>query len=1097
MLTLATASNSKMSCGDDVSSVITGLMAVSGEEGLSSDDCMLSSSSETLYGRLEEKQTLMRAYARVKETGRSHVVTVHGSSGQGKTSLVVGALRQQVIESNGYFCYGKFFQDSEIQEPYSAIITAFSDLCDLVIQSNDFDSKRRSQIQNDLASDRQMLAGALNLDPLFREDEGCDGGRIVSDFGDNKLASFAGFKAACKAFLRAMTSDKDNSRTLVLFIDDIQWMDYGSERLVDMFVHDKGIGNVLFVFSYRDEEATPAIRDIMLRVPASGSNPIVDIKISNLCDSDVASLVSDHFVEPVSSDLAELNKLLLQRTAGNPFFVRLMLEVIENEKLLSLSQGVWTFDVDKIRKSIMVSDDTAELLSRRIHRLPTDVRDILITASMLGYAFTESILVEVSENTSTEIRGTMPSPASSQGDLPILPANKQQLRLIVQKAVDAGFIEKINDGYQFTHDKLHSAFQGLAAKSTQDGLHLIIGKVYWAQESDESAIYNAAVHLNNVPDFLHSNEQRVELAQINLQAARYCQQMSAFDKAAYLLRRGIDLLSSENKWSHELSCLSFEMITALANVELLVGNFASCEEATSEALLHADSKERLVSTLLIEMECHAAQNEMRVSVKNAMYGLSELGVKMPRKISVRHVIFKFLRINFLMSRKTETEMLELPLAQHGSTPSMAIHLLMKICLYALLLNEEITGTYAALRAMDLTLKHGWSVHSATALAIYGVAVRIITGRVDRAYGLGKVALERMKENQTREADCPTLSVLNTGLLDLKEPLCDLRYPLFEASLAGFNRGDVIFGSVYMTHSFTMALVMGSDFKDLEQSIHDQYYRIHHVGQCCELLVWIRPLRQFVANMRGDDTNWRRLGTMSGEFMDYYEFIEEAQALSWIITVSALTLRALSNFLFGFYDVAAEAFDDWSSMGGATHHTFPHALWSWGAGSSNYELYMDRGKHRYLKKARKIKRNLERCKVAGDPNVSAFLAHLELKEAIVLWRVKRKRKHQQDHDDELLNRCDRDVELIAKQKPFFVEILASVDAGFVAAKMGRHSESVRFFSRAADAALQDWGAIAVSHWIVENMNRVNSSENYQERRAAANPLVGGIVEFGGE
>jgi predicted ATPase len=73
---------------------------------------------------------------------RKTIVVLHGLSGSGKTSLV-DTLREPVASSHGYFVAGKFFQPTMdvTQEPHSAIMAAFSDLCDLVLQSSDFDNQ--------------------------------------------------------------------------------------------------------------------------------------------------------------------------------------------------------------------------------------------------------------------------------------------------------------------------------------------------------------------------------------------------------------------------------------------------------------------------------------------------------------------------------------------------------------------------------------------------------------------------------------------------------------------------------------------------------------------------------------------------------------------------------------------------------------------------------------------------------------------------------------------------------------------------------------------------------------------------------------------
>ena len=95
----------------------------------------------------------------------------------------------------------------------------------------------------------------------------------------------------------------------------------------------------------------------------------------------------------------------------------------------------------------------------------------------------------------------------------------------------------------------------------------------------------------------------------------------------------------------------------------------------------------------------------------------------------------------------------------------------------------------------------------------------------------------------------------------------------------------------------------------------------------------------------------------------------------------------------------------------------------------------------------------------------------------------------EHDDALLDRFERDLKFFTKQKPPFVEALANIDAGFVAAEMRRHSESEGYFSRAIRSNKDDWGAIAVARWTTEQMIKVNSTNQQQI-------IVGGVVEFGG-
>lgn len=125
--------------------------------------------SQKLFGRTKEVRQLIEIFSqhtrRVKAVGAGslclnleatsskaqavptpatktpqRLVVIHGKSGMGKTSVVEVSLRDEVVPKNqGFFCSGKFPQsNATTYDAYSAIMAAFSDLCDLVVQSEQF-----------------------------------------------------------------------------------------------------------------------------------------------------------------------------------------------------------------------------------------------------------------------------------------------------------------------------------------------------------------------------------------------------------------------------------------------------------------------------------------------------------------------------------------------------------------------------------------------------------------------------------------------------------------------------------------------------------------------------------------------------------------------------------------------------------------------------------------------------------------------------------------------------------------------------------------------------------------------------------------------
>ena len=527
----------------------------------------------SVYGRNPETNLLVRAYLQVLHAQRSRTVVVHGVSGSGKTALV-NTLREAVCAGQGYFVTGKYFQNLEVQEPYSAIMAAFSDLCDFVIQSDDF-HERRQEIQEALGPDGQLLNKVItNLSPFLGG--GSRDGRVDVDLLNE--ASFVQFKVACKTFLRAISSAK---HPIVMFIDDIQWMDEGSRLLIELFLQDKELKSVLLIFAYRDEEASQVGT---LFGQESQQELLVDIALSNLDASAVCQIVSSALGSN-SEDIRELSTLIAKRTLGNPFYVVEFMDTIQREGLVQMDNDgrSCSFDVDEIQSVVMVADSLADLLSRRIKRLNPEIKEVLKVASLVGYRFGEPVVVKVASIGMDQLETNQP------------------VHETLEDAVKEGFVEKTKQGYQFTHDRLQAAFQSMISDHEEEQLHLLIGEAYLAQGSDPVNSFNAAVHLNCESGLLPGGQEKANLARINLEGSKYCAQRSAFGTAATMLQKGLAVLDQETKWSDHFD-LVFELTESLARMQLIVGDFEACKETTREALSHGKTVETKINSLLIDVE---------------------------------------------------------------------------------------------------------------------------------------------------------------------------------------------------------------------------------------------------------------------------------------------------------------------------------------------------------------------------------------------------------------------------------------------------------------------------------------------------------------
>jgi histidine kinase len=1012
-----------------------------------------------LCGRTTETLTLLKTYETIlQNTNRplsKAVLVVHGESGSGKTSLV-DSLREPVSASHGYFCSGKFFQQSEgggggllvSQEPYSAVLAAFSDLCDLVLQSRDFDNRRRTQIRQALGPDGNLLSRAIsNLSP-FLDDNNNDDNTYFGLFDTTNKAILTRFKIACRRFLRAMSSER---HPIVLFIDDVQWMDDGSRQVIKTLLDDGELQNVLLIFAYRDEEAD-SIGDLF-----SSCNSAVDIPVHNLDVRDVQQLVSALLGSP-ASQIEELTDLVVARTSGNPFHVIQFIQSIQNEELLvyDTTRSMWTFDVCQIKKEMMVSETLCDLLARRLFLLDPAMQVVLKVASLIGYCFAKEVLVAVS---SAELHEKQLSPEQ------IGSTNVACIESILDMAISQGFIDMTKDIYHFNHDKLQASCQEMIEPVDIPRLHNLIGNQYVFHSKNDDALFQAAVHLNKAGDYALGKERRDKLARINLEAAKRCRDKSAFDDAAQFLRHGLMLLDeeSQDKWTKCFD-LAFELTESLARMELILGNLNACKQRNEELILHSKSVQMKIAPLVIDVEVRMAGNETTETVVAAKRTLRELGVVMPRRVTALSVLLKLRKVRHLLRGKSDDDILGLPLMQ-DRTRSTAVKVLIHLSLFCLMQDENNAAMYSALCATELTMKKGGglSPYSANCFTIYGMCEAGL-GNIHQGVRYGELAMKLLDRIPCKEELCPVIYLCSTLLLHWKTHFCSLLPVLAKGLSSGFEVGDVVYCSLCIVTDVGIWYMLGENLASLEQFMRTSYSRLRDLGQEA-MIMWIQPWLQFILNMRSSPTSWVALTILSGEVMDESEFIDDLKTMNHTVLLrNVLRHKSTLAYHFGYYEMAATIHQRMdligrvyeSTVGGPAYHFYGAMIY--------YERYRTTRQMKYLKAARKHLKRLKQFEAVGNPNVSTCFPLLQAEELAL---------RSSDVGDLVVVYS---IAMDAMKTEGFVhlEALANERLSVILSALGCHDLSNRFFDRALNL-YSDWGAISKYEWLlVQRSLRFNTS-----------------------
>lgn len=494
---------------------------------------------QKLYGREWELATLRAAFERVLSSGTPELVLVSGYSGIGKTTLV-NELHASIIRERGFYLAGKFDQYKR-DIPYAIISQAFGDLVRqlLTLSEARLETWRRAiqeavgihgQLLVDLIPDLELIIGRQRPVAELQPTEAQNRFHIV--------------------FMRFLGVFSRRGHPLVIFLDDLQWVDGASLALVSHLITQPDAHDFLVIGAYRDNEVNPA-HPLMLTIDRvrTAQACVRDIVLGPLRAGHLQRLLGETF-RCSPDETRELAELLHEKTGGNPFFVIQFLATLHQEGLLAFTEArTWRWDLDRIR-AMGYTDNVVELLLRKMGRFSGRTRHLLMLAAFLGNEFDLSVLSRLGEASET----------ACARDL--------------QEAVREGLILPSRGPYRFLHDRVQQAAYTLANAADRPEIHLRVGRLM-AGEGDAEAlgdsIFDVVGHLNQGADLMADEAERLRLMKLNAAAGRKAKTSLAYGPAQTYLAMATQLMP-EAWWSEHYDW-AFTLAMDLAEVEYLSGNF--------------------------------------------------------------------------------------------------------------------------------------------------------------------------------------------------------------------------------------------------------------------------------------------------------------------------------------------------------------------------------------------------------------------------------------------------------------------------------------------------------------------------------------------
>ncbi|KYC42799.1 hypothetical protein WA1_11740 [Scytonema hofmannii PCC 7110] len=850
---------------------------------------------QKLYGREAEVETLLTAFERVAQRGEFpsdhssvEMMLVSGYSGIGK-SVLVQEVYKPMTKHRGYFISGKFDQFQR-NIPYSGVVNAFSDLVQQLL----------TETESCLIQWREKLLAALGINAQVIIDVIPKVELIIGKQPPvpelSPTESQNRFHIVFQHFISVFTKPE---HPLVVFLDDLQWADAATLKLIKLLMTTPGSKYLFLIGSYRDNEVSAAhlLRLTIDEIQQSGGI-VNNIFLSPLNLPSVNELISDTFKCPPKRTIP-LSELVLSKTDGNPFFINEFLKSLYAEKLIEFDreQLCWQWNLDQILFANL-TDNVVELMALKIQKLSATSQRSLQIAAAIGHQFDLQILASSRGKSQRETALDLHEAMVEGLVLPLGDAYKE-IELDVSSAADELTIE-----YKFSHDRIQQAAYSLIPEEERQVVHWQVGQLLLQntpQEMREAKIFDIINQLNfgiELTTIVNPPIQWDELASLNLMAGKKAQATVAFELAFKYLKIGIKLLRKDSWETHYK--LTLALYVELTEATYLCGDFEQVEKLVKLVLQQAKTLLDQVKIYEVKLRACMQKRHTQETMKTAFSVLKLLGIYFPNKSSKLNTLLKLLLTNLALTGKRIEDLNNLP--QMTDPYKLAAMRILDRATSAVYFAAPSLYPLIVLKQVNLSIKYGNAPESAYAYVGYGVILCGVLEDIDSGYQFGQLALNLLKRLNYQKHKTRILQVMSTSIRHWKEHLRETVKFMHESYQIGLETGDLEH-AYYSLNTYCF----NSYFSGKELTVLEREMTIH-----MNLIRQIKQGGSLLTNNLYQQVIWNLMNLAENPCCLVGKFYESGEMLPTFIKennkfyVYYLYIhQAYLSYLFGHYQEAAK------------------------------------------------------------------------------------------------------------------------------------------------------------------------------------------------
>jgi predicted ATPase/signal transduction histidine kinase/tRNA A-37 threonylcarbamoyl transferase component Bud32 len=973
---------------------------------------------------------------------QSELMLVSGYSGIGK-SAVVNEVSRPITRSKGYFISGKFDQFKR-NIPYASLIQAFNSLLrQLLTESAASIETWRTKILTALGTDGKVIADVIPEVELIVGEQ-----PEVPEL--SSIESQNRFNRVFKEFIRVFAQKE---HPLVIFLDDLQWADSATLKLMHTLITDPDQQYLLLIGAYRDNEVSPTHPLIQTVEEIEKTGTIVNnIVLQPLDLVNVTELIGDT-LNTSTENVTDLAELICNKTGGNPFFLTQLLQALYQDNLLKFDfnyitndekKGDWDWSIAEIQAIGITDKSVVELVASRIEKLPAAAQEALKLAACVGDKFALDVLSLVSEKSANATATELYSALQAGLILPL--SDAYRIPLVFNRAESINLkLDTSRVTYKFLHDRVQQAAYSLIPEDQKQSTHLKIGKLLLQNTPDEQLeenIFDIVNQLNVGIDTISQPAEKMQLAKLNLTAGRKAKAANAYEAAVRYLRIAMELLPADC-WQSQYD-LTLAIYESTAEAEYLNSNYKDLKELMNIVLKKAQTILEKVNTYQLKIQYYNVQYLLEKALNTGLEVLQLLGIHFPHNPNVLNIIAAMINTKLSLGIKRVDELINLP-EMTDPDRQAAMRMLSGSLSTAIAANPRLLPLLTS-TMVNLCIKYGNSPYASVGYVYYG-AILCRLGDISLGYQFGELAIKLLDKFPSRSIESRVYAVFGAFIQQWKRDLNSGLGYLKEGFQAGIEAGNLEFAGYCIGEYCRSYLWMGQPLALVEDEIGKYLKLIQQLKQeGCSQYIGIDG--QTVLNLRGKSVEPCHLvGDNFNEVKSVPILTEEKNFLVVCLVYNA---KAMLNFVFQNYAEALE-----NSRLFEKYEEAVAGFYTASVGNFYYSLILlalypqvdKKEQKQHLKKVQGLQKKMYKWAVNAPMNYQHKYDLVAAEKARVLG-----------YDSQAMDLYDRAIAGAAKNGYIQEEALAYELAGEFYQSLGKQIIAQAYLTKAYYAYIR-WGALA--------------------------------------